>query len=311
MLVKHLPKAAPSFIYKMLRKKNITLNGKKATGNELLKNGDYIEIFFSDETYNKFRGASEEVVDVSSYVKAYSEIKGIKVIYEDNDTVFLNKPVGVLSQKAAESDLSLNEWLIGYLLEEGKLSSESLKDFKPSVCNRLDRNTAGIVLCSKTLKGSRALSGLIKDRKLDKFYLALVKGTGIKETTLSGNLIKDNSANKVKIKLGDEEEIRTDIKPVSDNGKITLIEAELFTGKTHQIRASMAAMGHPLVGDYKYGDKALNDLFKDEYGLQSQFLVCYKVKFHEDTNGLDTLVNREIQADLPDMFDDLLKKEKL
>ena len=145
MLIKHLPKAMPSFIYKMLRKKNITLNGKKATGNELLKSGDYIEIFFSDETYDKFRGTSEGYIDVSSYLNAYSDLKGIKVIYEDNDTVFLNKPVGVLSQKASETDSSLNEWLIGYLLNEGKISAESLKDFKPSVCNRLDRNTAGIV----------------------------------------------------------------------------------------------------------------------------------------------------------------------
>ena len=311
MLIKHLPKAAPSFIYKMLRKKNITLNGKKALGNELLKPGDYIEIFFSDVTYDKFRGTVQGKPDVSSYVDAYSELKGIKVIYEDEDVVFLNKPIGVLSQKATESDSSLNEWLIGYLLEEGKISAESLRDFKPSVCNRLDRNTAGIVLCSKSLKGSRALSGLIKDRKLDKFYLALVKGTGIKESTLSGNLSKDSSANKVIVKLGDKEEIRTDIKPVSDNGKITLVEAELFTGKTHQIRASLAALGHPLIGDYKYGDRALNDAFKEEYGLESQFLVCYKVKFREDTNGLDALINLEIKADLPVIFDELLKKEKL
>ncbi|MBQ3889965.1 MAG: RNA pseudouridine synthase, partial [Lachnospiraceae bacterium] len=145
----------------------------------------------------------------------------------------------------------------------------------------------------------------------DKFYLALVKGTGIKESTLSGYLNKDSSANKVIVKLGDKEEIRTDIKPVSDNGKITLVEAELFTGKTHQIRASLAALGHPLIGDYKYGDRAINDAFKEEYGLESQFLVCYKVKFHEDTNGLDALINLEIKADLPVIFDELLKKEKL
>lgn len=311
MLLRHLPKAAPSFIYKMLRKKNITLNGKKATGNELLKAGDYIEIYFSDETYDKFRGASDGAYDVSSYVNAYKQIEGIKVIYEDDDIVICNKPVGVLSQKAKESDISLNEWLIGYLLDSKAKTAESLKDFKPSVCNRLDRNTAGIVLCSKSLKGSRAMSGLIKDRKLDKYYLALVKGIGIKETTLTGSLLKDNSANKVKVSLGEDEEIRTDIKPISDNGEITLVEAKLYTGKTHQIRASLAANGHPLIGDYKYGNKALNDAFKEKYGLESQFLVCYKVSFREDTNGLDALKNREIKADLPVIFDELLKKEKL
>ena len=311
MLIKHLPKAAPSFIYKMLRKKNITLNGKKATGNELLKSGDYIEIFFSDETYDKFRGALTEESDVSSYVDAFDRLKGIKVIYEDSDIVICNKPVGVLSQKASASDVSLNEWLIGYLLDSNEISAESLKDFKPSICNRLDRNTAGIVLCSKSLKGSRALSGLIKERKLDKYYLALVKGAGIKETTLSGNLTKDTSSNKVRVNLNDDEEIKTDIKPLSDNGRITLVEAKLYTGKTHQIRASLAANGHPLIGDYKYGDKALNDEYKREYGLESQFLMCYKVKFLEDTNGLDAVANREFEADLPLIFDEILKKEKL
>ena len=108
------------------------------------------------------------------------------------------------------------------------------------------------------------------------------------------------------------EEIKEAIESaIKDNDEITLVEAKLYTGKTHQIRASLAANGHPLIGDYKYGNKALNDAFKEKYGLESQFLVCYKVSFREDTNGLDALKNREIKADLPVIFDELLKKEKL
>lgn len=148
-LHKYLPEAPGSFLYKMLRKKNITLNGKKAEGKEMLRVGDEVKLFFSDETFEKFSGipaASTPSVwkdNTTGYQKAFSSLKGISVIYEDAHMLLLNKPVGILTQKASPSDLSLNEWLIGYLLDKEAITPQEFHSFHPSVLNRLDRNTSG------------------------------------------------------------------------------------------------------------------------------------------------------------------------
>lgn len=167
-----LPNAEKGFLYKMLRKKNITLNDRKADGSEKTAAGDSVKIFFAQDTLSKFMGketdggalssASKTPHSVSDYGSAYRKLSNIQVIYENDHILLLDKPAGVLSQKADKLDLSLNEWLIGYLLEKGGLSAEDLTFFRPSVCNRLDRNTSGIVLCAKTLKGApsgRAVKG--------------------------------------------------------------------------------------------------------------------------------------------------------
>ena len=193
------PEMGTSFMYKMLRKKNITLNKKKATGSEQVQVGDLIQCFFSDETFDKFAGVSdlvngtsnvgdknktssnafdnkknfEENDFISEYKKAYDTLKGISVIYEDEHILLLDKPAGVLSQKAKSDDLSLNEWMIGYLLNKKTLTADTLKRFKPSVCNRLDRNTSGLLVCSKTLLGSQKMASMLKDRSLHKFYRCL------------------------------------------------------------------------------------------------------------------------------------------
>jgi len=313
-LNRHLPNAGSSFIYKMLRKKNITLNGKKADGKEIIKAGDSVEIFFSDETYEKFRGKTSDDADkvnIIPYQKAFNQIKEIDVVYEDSDVLIINKGVGVLSQKASDNDMSANEWLIGYLLNKNIVTKESLQEFKPSVCNRLDRNTAGLLMCGKTLKGSRALSKLIKDRNLSKFYQLLVKGSGIEECILTGKLDKDSEQNKVEITSSKEDNIKTGIRPISSNGLLTLVEAELFTGKPHQIRAHLASIGHPLIGDYKYGNKSVNDAFKRDYGLESQFLCCVRLEFPNDCNELPQLSGLVVKAELPKLFQEILIKEKL
>ncbi|MDE7271321.1 MAG: RluA family pseudouridine synthase [Acetatifactor sp.] len=194
-LHKCLPEAQNSFLYKMLRKKNITLNGKRAEGRELLQQGDVVRMFFADETFLKFSGQSGE----SEYLRVYRQLKDISVIYEDKDRVILNKPAGVLSQKAKDSDLSLNEWLIGYLLETEAITAGELRTFKPSVCNRLDRNTSGLVLCGKTLYGTQTLSEAIRERSISKFYRTICVGKLREEVRLDGYLQKDARTNKVKI----------------------------------------------------------------------------------------------------------------
>ena len=151
-LHKCLPQAGTGFLYKMLRKKNITLNGKKAEGSEQLSVGDSIKFFLSDETFQKF---SCSFVETDEYRKVYQQLKDTEILYEDDNPIPASKAAGVLTQKAKADDFSLNEWFIGYLLKSNKISAMQLSTFRPSVCNRLDRNTNGNVLCGKSLAGSQ------------------------------------------------------------------------------------------------------------------------------------------------------------
>ena len=343
-LHKYLPNAGSSFLYKMLRKKNITLNGKKAEGKEILAVGDVVQSFFAEETFRKFSGragatgsvngvralgnansagefrdgrarssaaehhtAEHHTADLYQYQKAYDMLHGISVLYEDGQKVLLNKPAGILTQKAKDTDLSLNEWLIGYLLVSGSVTGEELATFKPSVCNRLDRNTSGIVICGKTLAGSQQLSEMIRTRRISKFYRTICVG-GLRERALvEGYIRKDPRTNKVTVtgtppaadmatkgkaihatvpdaKAADSSLIKTAYTPLWTNGSYTLLEVELITGKTHQIRAHLASIGHPLIGDFKYGDPRINRELKERFNLAYQLLHAYRVCFPDGTD---------------------------
>ncbi len=308
-LHKYLPNAGSSFLYKMLRKKNITLNGKKAEGKETLAQGDVIRTFFAEDTFSKFAGKEDVSVDIYQYNKAFDTLKGIKVLYENEQMLVLNKPAGILSQKAKDADLSLNEWLIGYLLNSGCLDAKQLHTFKPSVCNRLDRNTSGLVLCGKTLSGSQNLSEIIRTREVSKFYRTICVGQLNKTVDLDGYLIKDERSNKVTVSVNkkiaeqtdsgskEADAIRTVIRPLASNENYTLLEVELITGKTHQIRAHLASIGHPLIGDYKYGRREVNDSFKKKFQLEYQLLHAYRLEMPD---------GREIIAPLPNQFQKIM-----
>lgn len=325
-LHKYLPEAPTSFLYKMLRKKNITLNGKKAEGKEMLQVGDEVKMFFAEETFAKFAGSVPEATPSSlQYRTAYSKWKNITVIYEDQHALIVNKPSGILTQKASDQDLSLNEWLIGYLLHTGSITEQELQSFKPSVCNRLDRNTSGLVLCGKSLAGSQALSRLIHDRAVRKFYRTITAGTIKKPEQIEGYLIKNEKTNTVKVSptSGHEAEeslIKTAYQPMAqlhsfpEDAKekqqlpksFTYLEVELITGKTHQIRAHLASIGHPLIGDYKYGSKTLNGYFRDKYQLSNQLLHAYRLEFPEMTGVLSGLSSQTVIAPLPALFTEIL-----
>lgn len=305
-LAKLLKEAPKSFFYKMMRKKNITLNGKKATGNEKLSVGDHVKLFLSDETFEKFSGRPEDHVTAVRCP--------LQVIYEDENIILVNKPAGMLSQPADAREASLVEYLIGYLLEEGSLTEEALRTFKPSVCNRLDRNTSGIVAAGKSLAGLQELSRLFHDRAFHKFYLCLAEGTIKNEKYIKGYLHKDQKCNKVTVYEEQRENalpIETRYRPLGTNGRSTLLEVELITGRPHQIRAHLASIGHPLAGDTKYGSKPYNGYYREKYSLDHQLLHACRLEIPEITGKLSYLSGRTFQAPLPALFQNILKDEKL
>lgn len=313
LLRKYLSEAPGSFIYKMLRKKNIVLNGKKATGNEHLKKGDSVKLFLADDTIAKFQAAGKTVEEsIKNTVK-------LDVIYEDQNVIFINKPSGMLSQKAKETDVSVVENVTAYLLESGQLTRENLKTFRPSICNRLDRNTSGIVAAGKSLAGLQMLSGVFKDRSIHKYYQCLVSGEIRDVKTVDGWLLKDEKKNQVRIlteaeakrfggRGGDEEpkRIRTKYEPIATDGKFTLLKVTLLTGRSHQIRAHLASLGHPIVGDFKYG--GVSKVNPSGRTVKYQLLHSYRLEFPKLAEPFVYLSGRVFEAPLPGYFGSVLKE---
>lgn len=311
LLLKLLNNAPKSFIYKMLRKKNIVLNGKKAQGSEKLQINDEIKLFLSDETIALFTDA------VDATPVEYS----LDVVYEDRHILIANKPFGVLSQKAADSDISMVEYIISYLLKTNQITSKQLATFKPGICNRLDRNTSGLLIAGKSLFGLQAMSGIIKDRSLQKYYLCIVSGRLEGRKRIEGYLYKDEVRNIVTVtekQLPDTDYICTEYEPLSNSVAIpqkefmksapvsrephTLLKVKLVTGRSHQIRAHLASIGHPVIGDFKYGNSRVNEYYKEAYGLTHQLLHSYKIVFPKLTEELAYLSGKEFTAPEPELF---------
>ncbi|MCH5273384.1 MAG: RluA family pseudouridine synthase [Lachnospiraceae bacterium] len=320
LLAKYLNAAPQSFLHKMLRKKNITLNGKKADGSEKLCEEDEVCLFLSDETIAAFQNGEKQ--DTKNAGKETTQNKGgngrekmfsdIRVLYEDEDVLILNKPAGVLSQKAAADDFSVNEWVIDYLLNKKELSKEEMRTFRPSVCNRLDRNTSGILLAGKSLSGLQTLSLLLKERALHKDYYCIVCGRVEQKTTIKGFLVKDERTNKVTVTKTKESPeaayIETEYTPVRDSENYTLLRVRLITGKTHQIRAHLASEGHPLIGDRKYGSAEVNRSLQKRFGLQYHLLHAAFLAFPEKRKECGRLAGREFFASVPALFERIAKE---
>ena len=269
-LQKYMREATKSFIYKMLRKKNITLNGKKAQGNEKLEPGDKVVLFFSEETLEKFCGGQPR--------KKEGKKAAFPILYEDEQILVINKPAGMLSQKAKPEDVSLVELVQQYVgCEPG---------FSPGICNRLDRNTSGIVVAE-----------LFRIREVEKYYLTIVKGAMTEKKEVDGYLLKDAKTNKVTVYREEKKGssyIRTGYEPLVTTREMTLLQVHLMTGKPHQIRSHLSSLGHPVLGDAKYGGAHPQ--------INHQLLHAYELRFPKLGKPFEKISGKCFTATIPQIF---------
>lgn len=308
LLAKYLREAPKSFLYKMMRKKNITLNGKKVQGNEILKVGDEVKLFFSDETLEKFRGQN-----VSAKIRPTRQ--KLDILYEDENIILINKPAGMLSQKAKPQDVSLVEHLISYLIESNSLTQEQLQSFHPSVCNRLDRNTSGLVVAGKSLVGLQQMSQMLQERSMQKYYCCIVAGTMQGSCHLKGYLVKNQKTNTVTVsEQADETDpeckrIETSYRVLAAGNGLTMLEVHLITGRSHQIRAHLASIGHPILGDPKYGDEKLNRRYRASHQISGQLLHACRLEMPKQMTGtLAYLAGECFTAPIPSLYHRLLNE---
>ena len=286
---KLLPEIPTNLISKSIRKKNITVNNKKQKNNYILNNQDTIQIFFSDETLDKFKGK-----ELYKKLKVPNKLLNLieNPIYEDEDFIALNKPENLLSQPDKSGDISVSD-----LINITGLKDET---FSPAPLNRLDRNTTGIIIIPKNYKIQKEASELIRNRNSKKEYLTLVKGEITEPKRLENSFSKDNKSNLVT--LSDGNDLILDYKPLYTKNGLTLLLVDLITGKSHQIRAQLAKAGYPIIGDIKYGDKGKNKEFERKYNLSNQLLHAFSYKL-----GSPPIL--EVTANLPDKFQKILKEE--
>ena len=286
-----------SLLYKSIRLKKIKVNRKRAENNTILCEGDTVQCFLAEEFFEK---KADEHSFESISVK-------LDIVYEDENIMLLNKRPGVSVHEDEDgSTNTLITHIQAYLYQKGEYRPEDEQSFAPALCNRIDRNTGGIVIAAKNAEALRVMNDKIKKREIDKFYLAAVHGIPKPESaTIRGYLIKDDKKNIVRVYEKNPprgaKEIITKYKVVAKNTDSSLIEVELLTGRTHQIRAHMAHIGHPLIGDGKYG---INKSDRAR-GYKYQALYSYRLRFSFDTSEhtvLDYLNGKEFKIPKKDIY---------
>ena len=298
-LRKAVPLLPPSLLYKSVRQKRIKRNGKRCDIGEKLIAGDQIELYINDEFFTP-----------SPLPFLHAPAK-VTVLYEDAHILLADKPAGMLVH---EDDSGTADTLIyriqHYLYKAGTYRPEEENSFAPALCNRIDRNTGGIVIAAKTAEALRILNQKIKDREIAKYYLCLVHGVPQeKEATLKGYHLKDAKTNTVRIhahSLPGAKTAVTKYRLLAQKNSQSLLEVELLTGRTHQIRAHMASIGHPLVGDTKYGVNRMNR----NTPLRYQALYSYKLAFAftTDAGALEYLRGQVFEVPTVDFASEFLEK---
>lgn len=275
-MCKTYPKLPTSIMYKAIRQKDIRINGKRCEISTRLKENDELRIFLPDEYL-------EKKVTIYDFLRAS---KTLDIVYEDENLMLLNKPSGLLVHPDGEE---FGDTLLArvhrYLYEKKEYLPEDENSFVPALVNRIDRNTSGIVILAKNAESLRILNDKLKNREIEKYYLCIAIGKMPKEhDILKDYLLKDATHNKVRIFTTPNDETKTVIteyKVLEYKNNLSLLEIHLHTGRTHQIRAHLAFIGHPLLGDGKYGKNENNK----KYGVFKQALCSYKLRFDFKTDA--------------------------
>lgn len=283
-------KTAPmSFIYKLFRKKDIKVNGHHQDKKFRLSENDVVAIYISEQQFEEF--LQDRELSPNTKIKDW-------IVYEDDNVLFVNKPRGLLVQKSDARDESLDQYVIEYLMATNQYNPNKEKGFVPGPAHRLDRNTSGLVVFGKNYNALTLLFDLFKNHDLiNKHYLALVVGQVEKEKdTIDAPLYKDEESNTVRVAKNGKT-AKTVYKLIKKYNQYSLLDVTLLTGRTHQIRVHMAYIGHPIVGDSKYGNFDANKEFKQEFGFSSQFLHAYKMGFGDLPAPLTNLSRKEFTAE--------------
>lgn len=276
-LIKLLPTASKGFIQKMIRKKNIKLNNKKADPFVFLKKDDQIQIFFTEETYAKFSGKTRNAPQWTKVLPHQEKL--LDIIDESKHLLVVNKPANLLTQPDQSGEVSLIDIAINYLVNSGSYQPEKEITFIPACSNRLDRNTTGIVLIAKDYKTLQTVNQLMRTRKVKKYYLALVSGTIHSPGRCSNFGSKNKKSNITKLSNSQLNKnshlMELNYQPLENHLNTTLLQIELLTGRSHQIRTQLAGLKHPILGDPKYGNGQVNQKLKADYNLSTQLLHSY------------------------------------
>lgn len=287
---KAVPLLPSSLTQKYIRLKRVKVNGKGAKRDYKLVLGDALQFYINDEFFQK-------PTEKNAYL-AVGDPK-LNIVYEDSNILLVNKEAGVLCHSAGEWTYNtLISNIQAYLRQKGEWNPADENSFAPALCNRIDRNTSGIVIAAKTAEALRIMNDKIKDREIDKRYLCIVHGTPKpSEGTLTGYIFKDAVKNQVYVRKTPEKGAKTAVtkyKTLRTKNGLSLLECELITGRTHQIRAQLSAAGYPLLGDGKYGLESKNRTYNET----KQALCSYKLKFcfETDSGALEYLNGREFSV---------------
>ena len=303
-LAKAVPLLPASLAQKYIRIKRIKLNGARAERDTRLKEGDVLQLYINDEFFDKPR-------EDNAYLTVASP--KLNIVYEDDQILLVDKRPGlaVHPHDGAEYGRTLIDHIQAYLYQKHEWSPRSENSFTPALCNRIDRNTGGIVIAAKTAEALRVMNQKIKDREMDKRYLAIVEGTPKpKEGSLKGYLFKDSKQNRVFVTDTPQpgsKSCQTDYRILSSANGLSLVECKLITGRTHQIRAQFAHAGHPLLGDGKYGK--LDKRFDRNY----QALYSYRLRFDftTDAGSLGYLNGKSFQVEQVDFVAEYFPEYRL
>lgn len=286
-----------SGIYRAIRKGDIRVNGKKSKEKYFLLEGDVVnaEHIISKRTKSKFKRIDNAF---------------LKIIYEDKNMLLVEKWPGVLvhSDKGFK-DVTLTDYVLSHLYDRGEFKPEEEVTFSPSPCNRLDRNTSGIVIYGKNYESLKLLNEMIRERSIKKYYIALINGK-IKEGVYEGYIKKDRINNISSVSNTFEEnskKVSMKVKVITSCGIYSLVELELITGRSHQLRAQLAHLGNAIVGDSKYGISNVNNFFYNKYGLDYQYLYAYKLNFRSCPEKLNYMENKTITEGLPPILKKIRK----